>query len=1162
MKTENPYRAAGTWTGPSYVERQADRDLLEAIEQNQRFPCILAPRQSGKSSLIAHVRTKLPPGQYATAWVDFSTFLPGELSDFDKFLVRFFDDCCFRLGVAGGLRFSPGRFLEGIQLLLGQVADRRVVLFLEEADALPNSGGRDVFFSVLRNLFNERALRPELSRLQVVVAGAAPVEQLMADERRPPFDVGSPIRLVDLTPEETAKVCSFLGQRGERIPIGLAAVIHDYAGGSVYLTQLLLEPLWEHLRAGKLRALPDEAASEVVGRIVGQVVENAAENVHFTSIVSQLERDPRARDAFRRLLRGGRASELEQEALHFCGISGRNPARVFRNRIYELVFGPSGPLELAGLSPAIVEYLRRLKAATALLPLSGLGQGVQIELPVQQACIPLNVVMTRGLNDERYWRFDEQALPRREPCAGQVPLNDVFKWAARFGSRGVLLLGDPGAGKTTGARRFCWRVLTEPDLPQTLGLPAGTLPVFLRLCQLTSHHLDQGAAGLQAFITDSVAAAALPADLANPGPDLLACNRILWIFDGLDDVASEQGRVLVCDWIKQALAERPDDSFLVTSRYQAYQGRADLGPAFSQFHVTPLDAPQVTEFVDRWFRAVCRSLHGPGEATEERAAGFSRPLLEMLQESEYRVGRLPELAANPLLLSLLCVMHYQDRNLPRRRAELYARGVRVLVEHWRQEVLENQGAADFDPEVAESVLASVAWRLHEQADCTSQTVEELGAVAGRALAEVAPGAGLGRDGAEFIRRMRDQSGILVMESASQCGFRHRAFQEYLAGLHGAREGRAEALVRQVGKRWWREVILVAVAVGSRDFVKQFFGAMLQTDAVARESALVDQCLDEARYAVLEPFIEALRDPAATVPRRLDILRRLRPFNHPDLVAACRELARSQPGELASLAREVLQRGKIEIERPAIEVGGTPRELHVEPRTGIAFIAIPAGEFDMGSNDGASDEKPVHRVRLSQPFLLSKYPVTNAEYGRFLKASPKVKPPEYCSNHQFNDPQQPVVGVSWEDAQAFCQWAGCRLPTEAEWEHACRAGSTGRFCFGDDESALREYAWYGENSDGRTHSVGQKKPNQWGLHDMHGNVWEWCQDRYVSYSPGMVIDPTGPGQGQYRVLRGGAWYYSARDCRSAFRYTSLPSFRYGSIGFRVVLVSGSEAGGKG
>jgi len=153
---------------------------------------------------------------------------------------------------------------------------------------------------------------------------------------------------------------------------------------------------------------------------------------------------------------------------------------------------------------------------------------------------------------------------------------------------------------------------------------------------------------------------------------------------------------------------------------------------------------------------------------------------------------------------------------------------------------------------------------------------------------------------------------------------------------------------------------------------------------------------------------------------------------------------------------------------------------------------------------------------------------------------------------------PVEQVSWDDAQEFIrklnQKEGAdnyRLPTEAEWEYACRAGSTTAYCFGDDESRLKEYAWYDKNSDSKTHPVGLLKPNAWGLYDMHGNVWEWCQDWYGDYPSDAATDPIGATVGSYRVLRGGSWSYFARYCRAAYRDAYSPGGRRNYYGFRLV-----------
>ena len=221
--------------------------------------------------------------------------------------------------------------------------------------------------------------------------------------------------------------------------------------------------------------------------------------------------------------------------------------------------------------------------------------------------------------------------------------------------------------------------------------------------------------------------------------------------------------------------------------------------------------------------------------------------------------------------------------------------------------------------------------------------------------------------------------------------------------------------------------------------------------------------------------------------------------------------------------------------------------------GMQFKLIPAGTFTMGDSTGDEDESP-HEVILTKPLKMGVHEVTQTQYEQVMGVNPSY----------FKGAENPVEKVSWEDAVEFCRKlselpaekaAGnvYRLPTEAEWEHACRAGTTTKFSFGDDASNLGDYAWHRENSGRTTHPVGGKQPNAWGLYDMHGNVWEWCQDVYGDYSSGAVTDPTGPASGSGRVYRGGRWGSTAVICRSAYRFRYGPSFRYcGRGGFRVCL----------
>jgi formylglycine-generating enzyme required for sulfatase activity len=231
--------------------------------------------------------------------------------------------------------------------------------------------------------------------------------------------------------------------------------------------------------------------------------------------------------------------------------------------------------------------------------------------------------------------------------------------------------------------------------------------------------------------------------------------------------------------------------------------------------------------------------------------------------------------------------------------------------------------------------------------------------------------------------------------------------------------------------------------------------------------------------------------------------------------------------------------------------------------GMRLVLVPAGEFTMGSpaDDEYSyaDDRPQHRVRITKAFYLGVCEVTQGQYEAVMGSRPWSG--QQCVKEGAD---YPASYVNWEDAVAFCEKLSAkegrtyRLPTEAEWEYACRAGSTTRFFFGNDPSAFGNHAWYDENAwhagEKYAHAVGRKKPNGWGLYDMHGNVWEWCSDWWDQgyYRQSAVDDPTGPSSGECRVLRGGSWRHRARGSRSANRLMWRPVFQGRDFGFRVSM----------
>jgi formylglycine-generating enzyme required for sulfatase activity len=233
---------------------------------------------------------------------------------------------------------------------------------------------------------------------------------------------------------------------------------------------------------------------------------------------------------------------------------------------------------------------------------------------------------------------------------------------------------------------------------------------------------------------------------------------------------------------------------------------------------------------------------------------------------------------------------------------------------------------------------------------------------------------------------------------------------------------------------------------------------------------------------------------------------------------------------------------------------------LQEKDGSSLVLIPAGEFWMGSEEGYPAERPVHRVSV-EAFYLGAYLVTNAQYAQFVAATghrapylddPRVQRENWSretGSYPSARARHPVVLVSWRDAQAYCEWAGGRLPTEAEWERAARGGlDRKRYPWGDDIDPSR--ANY-DNQEGAT-AVGLYAPNSYGLFDMAGNVWEWVADWYDPhyYARSPMANPIGPEHGSTKVLRGGAWLLFPEFCRVAYRFRNSPDFRFNLIGFRL------------
>jgi formylglycine-generating enzyme required for sulfatase activity len=299
------------------------------------------------------------------------------------------------------------------------------------------------------------------------------------------------------------------------------------------------------------------------------------------------------------------------------------------------------------------------------------------------------------------------------------------------------------------------------------------------------------------------------------------------------------------------------------------------------------------------------------------------------------------------------------------------------------------------------------------------------------------------------------------------------------------------------------------------------------------------CLDDAAETSAVPFEELLRTAPGKSKqfwaRQLVALRVLEQLNPEAVEALQSKLTRHPSADIRQWIRERATRAA--------------QDVITAERGGYELVRIPGGEFMMGSQQSEEGrfewEGPMHKVQVPH-FYLGRYPLTNEEYGRFMKENSDMLEPKYWADRRFNQPRQPVVGVSWEDAERYAEWAGLRLPSEAEWEYACRADTSTRFYTGDKDKDLERAGWYNKNSGGQPHPVGQKEPNSFSLYDMHVNVWEWVEDDWHDD----YVDAPDDGsawidepRGAYRMFRGGSWRGSAQGCRSALR-------RGGDVGFRL------------
>ncbi|BBO91157.1 formylglycine-generating enzyme family protein [Desulfosarcina ovata] len=513
-----------------------------------------------------------------------------------------------------------------------------------------------------------------------------------------------------------------------------------------------------------------------------------------------------------------------------------------------------------------------------------------------------------------------------------------------------------------------------------------------------------------------------------------------------------------------------------------------------------------------------------------------------------------QLAPNPLLLTVMALVHTHKGRLPDARALLYEETVDILLWRWEQvkmagdklkprlqTLLLEAGRADVD---LKKVLWQLAYEAHGQ---THQADDNL-------LADIKEWdlfkglAGLHPSGSkdwatQVIETIKMRAGLLIEREPEIYSFPHRTFQEYLAGAHLSSQSdfakKAVGLIES--GNFWREVVLLAVGrlvylTGDADKPLALAGELCPTKTADDEIAW--RKIWMAGEVLVEIGLNRVQDSQLGQ----DLLERIR-----KKLVELVEAGRLEPKERVAAGNALSRLGD-----PRFDPGNW-----FLPHDGdLGFVKIPAGSFMMGEGDER------HEVVLSA-YAMAKYPVTVAQYKAFTADTGHQLDERWERYNRLDN--HPAVIVPWDDANAYCRWLteklkdrGLRvaLPTEAQWERAARGTDARQYPWGDEKIDPGK-ANYDETGISSTSPVGcfPKGKSANGLNDLAGNVWEWCQDWYGKYPRKTVPDPTGPSDGTNRVLRGGSWGSPAEFCRAAIRIGSEPGFRGGGFGFRLVCLPG-------
>ena len=858
---------------------------------------------------------------------------------------------------------------------------------------------------------------------------------------------------------------------------------------------------------------------------------------------------------------------------------------VDKRRIYcQYVAQQAGALPLRGMDRGEADAGTQRQA----LSLSGVYTSLDVQMTVPEKIMA--EMLTKGHWIGFGYKFDEHdqpkpTLPLQDMGTEKKDTRPVSALEAAILSQKMVLLGDPGSGKTTFVN-YLTQAFAQADFtgldawPQT---GRKLLPVvvvlrdFYRWTQTQT--CEANANLLWKFILHDLESKnlAFAGDILEPA---LEAGQVLMLLDGLDEVPPNETRSLVRDSVLAFHQRYGRNRFLVTCRVLSYQDATLQLPQedFRSFELAPFDGEKIRQFIEAWYNEVAQKWGVPVERTKLLA----EKLLGAINRPD-----LARLAPNPLLLTVMALVHTEYGELPDSRAQLYQQAVDVLLWRWEQE--KNKGGQSQMMALLQKAgrdrndLLDVLGRLAFEAHAHGGDTQDPEAVSGisqmdllAAIRELHPQRSL--DWAEkIVNTMRLRAGLLLDRDGAVFTFPHRTFQEYLAGTHLALlpdfPYKSCELVAQGD--FWRVVILLAVGHLVHNNRNRPMPLMLVNELCPEQA---NDDINAWQRAVLagEALLEMGVIRAQDSETGKSVLRRVRArLAHIVEEGLWFAPQRSEAGGVL---------GRLGDPRFDPQLFYMPTQYRGKPEETLGFVRIPTGSFTLGSNkeqdkDAWDDEQPQHEINIPYDYWVARYPVTVAQFADFVEKS-AYQPSDERSVRE--NPNWPVRYVTWYDARAYCEWLTgemtavsrqtsavsdeqffwqdladgrliARLPSEAEWEKAARSDDARRYTWGEN-------SWNPELANIDTSNFGHPTPvgiypqgaSPYGVLDMSGNLFEWTRSLLKNYPYDSKdgredLQASGP-----RVVRGGSWISSNRGARCASRGRFNPDNRDYHLGFRVIL----------